>query len=163
MALFSKLFNKNSFSDKDVVSPVKGKMIPCSEISDAVFSQEMMGQTIGFEPYDGVICSPVNGIIEVMFPTHHAIGIKAADGTGYLVHIGIDTVVLNGDGFKAFVKQGDNVKAGQKIVEVNLDKVKKAGYPLTTMLIVTEKPSDDYRVKYIDCREVERAEVINLK
>lgn len=70
-----------------------------------------------------------------MFLTHHAIGIKTADGTGYLVYIGIDTVALNGDGFKAFVKQGDNVKAGQKIVEVDLDKVKKAGILLLQCLL----------------------------
>lgn len=162
MALFSKLFNKKMYSDTDVVSPVKGRMIPCSEINDAVFSQEMMGQTIGIEPCDGVVCSPVNGVIEAMFPTHHAFGIKTANGTGYLVHIGIDTVALNGEGFKAFAKQGDSVKAGQKIVVVDMDKVKKVGYPLTTMLIVTDKPSEDFKVNYIDYKDVERAEIINL-
>ena len=78
------------------------------------------------------------------------------------MHIGIDTVALNGEGFKAFAKQGDSVKAGQKIVVVDMDKVKKAGYPLTTMLIVTDKPSEDFKVNYIDYKDVERAEIINL-
>lgn len=164
MGLFDKLFNKNevpTFEDTDIVSPVTGKMIPANEISDAVFAQEMMGQTIGIIPSEGTVVSPVNGKIVTMFPTGHAFGVMTNDGNGFLVHIGIDTVSMNGKGFKTFVKQGDKVKAGQKIVTVDLNEVTKAGYDTTVMLIVTDKSSNDYKVNYIDLKEVLKAEKIN--
>lgn len=165
MGLFDKLLKKESsvpsVSDKDVLAVVSGKMIPASEISDPVFGEEMMGQTIGFIPSEGTVVCPVNGVVEVAFPTGHAFGIKGNDGNGYLVHVGIDTVSLNGKGFKAFLKQGQKVKAGQKAVEMDIDLVEKAGLSTTTMLIITDKVNDAFKVNYIDFQNVDRGQKIN--
>lgn len=164
MGLFDKFFSKKelpSVADSAVTAPVSGKMISANEISDVAFSQEMLGQTIGIVPVDNVIVAPANGTIEVFFETGHAFGIKTSDGTGLLVHIGVDTVSLNGKGFKTFAKQGDKVRAGQKIVEADFDVIKAAGLNPTVMLIVTEQPTEDFRINYIDNAEVKNGQIIN--
>lgn len=149
----------SKYGDADIVAVANGKMIPPSEISDPMFAEEMMGKTIGFKLADGKIVSPANGKVEVMFPTGHAFAVRMADGTGLLVHIGINTVELNGKGFKTLVKEGTAVKAGQTMVEVDLDVVKEAGLDSVTMLIVTEPVKDVY--EYIDYDSVVRGQVIS--
>ena len=164
MGLFDKIFKKDElqvFKDTDIVSPVTGKMIPANEISDPVFGEEMMGQTIGIIPSNGDVVCPVNGIVEVAFPTGHAFGIKGNDGNSYLVHIGIDTVSLNGNGFKMLLKQNQQVTAGQIAVEANLTAIKKSGLDTTTMLIVTEKEDPNFKVDYIGFQNVEKGKKIN--
>ena len=165
MGLFDRFKKKEepavSFDDNDIIAPVVGKMIPASEISDPVFGEEMMGQTIGFIPDGGDVACPVNGSVVVMFPTGHAFGIKGNDGNSYLVHIGIDTVSMNGKGFKPFIKQGDTVKAGQKAVQVDWNEVKKQGYQTTTMLIVTEPKEENFKNSYIPFGTVEKNQKIN--
>ena len=157
------LFKKKEVEipNDDVLAVVNGKMIPPFQIQDPVFAQEMMGQTIGFIPEQSDVVSPVNGIVSVLFSTKHAFGIQADNGNAYLVHIGIDTVSLNGKGFKAFVKQGDRVKAGQKIIEVDWDLLQKEGLNTTTMLILTDKKSDNFKENYIDFKNVTAKEKIN--
>ncbi|MBQ0065133.1 MAG: PTS glucose transporter subunit IIA [Firmicutes bacterium] len=152
------LFDKFKKKDNTILSPVSGMLIPASEISDPVFSEEMMGQTIGFIPDDGYIVCPVDGMVEVAFPTGHAFGIKGVDGNGYLVHIGIDTVSLEGKGFNALLKQGEKVKAGQPAVEMDINLVKETGLNTTTILIITEKVKD---VHYIDFKHVNKGDKIN--
>lgn len=164
MSLFSKLFSKEEIKvvdDEAVIALANAKMIPASSISDPVFNKEMLGQTIGFELKEGMLVSPANGILEVMFPTGHAFGIRMVDNTALLVHIGIETVELNGDGFEVFANQGDIVKAGQPLVKVDLDKLKKLGYDCTTMLIVTETTKTDNKINFIDFKDVVRGEKIN--
>lgn len=165
MSFFDK-FRKNdaipATDSKDIVAPVKGTMIPPSEIADPVFAQEIMGQTIGFLPEEETIVCPVSGKVEALFPTNHAFGIRDNFGTVFLVHIGIDTVSLNGEGFKSFIKTGDQVKAGQKAVHVDTKKLKDAGYDLTTMLIVSEKGTDDVMVHYIPYGKVASGQKINM-
>lgn len=164
MGLFDKLFSKKdvpAVADSAVVAPVTGEMVSASELSDAVFAQELLGQTIGVVPADNVVVAPANGTIEVVFETGHAFGIKTNDGVGLLVHIGVDTVSLNGKGFKVFAKQGDKVKAGQKIVEADFAAIKEAGLDPTVMLIVTEQPTEDFKVNYIANTDVENGQVIN--
>ncbi|MCF0114775.1 MAG: PTS glucose transporter subunit IIA [Erysipelotrichaceae bacterium] len=163
MVLFKNLFNKQEekvYEDSAIVAVADGKMIPASEIDDEMFSQEMMGQTIGFEISNGDICSPVNGTLEMLFPTKHAFAVKSADGTVFLVHIGIDTVSLNGKGFKSLVDVSSKVKAGQVIVKADLKTIKDAGFPVTTMLVVTEKP-EGKTITYTACKEVAAGEIIN--
>ena len=157
------LFKKKEIEtpDDDVLAVVTGKMIPASQIQDPIFAQEMMGQTIGFVPEQSDVVSPVNGIISVLFPTKHAFGIQADNGNEYLVHIGIDTVSLDGKGFKAFVKQGNRVKAGQKIIEVDWNLLQKGGFNTTTMLILTNKKSDNFKENYVDFKNVTVKEKIN--
>lgn len=165
MKLFDNLFNKartKEYTNDDVVAPVSGTMISPGKIQDSIFSKEMLGQTIGIEPTDNIIVSPVNGTIETLFSTGHAFGVKTAEGNGFLVHIGIDTVSMRGQGFKTFAKQADTVKAGQKIVSVNLEKVSEMGHMKTVMLILTEKGKKDYQVNYIENTKVEKGQKINL-
>lgn len=146
-------------ADDKIVSVCKGKMIKASQIDDKVFAQEIMGKTVGFIPEDEHIVAPCNGTLEVLFPTGHAFAIRRKDGTGILVHIGINTVDLNGKGFKVFAKQGDVVKAGQKIVEIDLDVIKHAGFSSTTMLIITE-PVENAAYNFTNYGDKEKAEII---
>lgn len=165
MGLFDKLFKKEElpeFDDETIVSVCDGKLIPNKDIADAMFADSVMGKTIGIEPESGDIVSPANGTIEMMFPTGHAFGLRMNDGTGLLIHIGIDTVSLNGNGFKVFKKQGDTVKAGEKIVSMDISKVKSQGLHTTTMVIVTE-PVDGKSYNFIEPQKVTKYQSILKK
>lgn len=163
MRLFHNIFSKKevvTLPNHAVVSPVSGKMINPTEISDNVFSQELLGQTIGFQPSDSIIVAPFAGTIEVFFETGHAFALKSANGTGILVHVGIDTVSLNGNGFQKFAHQGDYVEAGQKILEVDFNKIRSAGLDPTVMLILTEQITEDFKFNYIDPQNVVYGQII---
>lgn len=165
MGLFDLFLDKKKdinleVSDDAVVAVCTGDFIPAEKISDPVFSGNMMGKTVAIEPTDGKIVSPVNGTLEVVFPTSHAFAVRTKAGTGYLIHIGIDTVSMNGEGFKALKKQGEYVKAGDTIIEVDLNKVKKANHPCTTMIIVTE-PIENKEYNYIDFGFVNKGQIIS--
>ncbi|MEA4874584.1 PTS sugar transporter subunit IIA [Anaerorhabdus sp.] len=164
MGLFDKLFSKDNvtkYKDTDIVSIANAEMVPASKVNDVMFAQEMMGQTIAFELKDGVIVAPANGKLEVMYPTGHAFAIRTKDGTGLLVHVGINTVELGGKGFEILVKQGDTVKAGQQLLHVDLDVIKEAGYDTITMLIVTETPNEGEKVAFVDFGDVSQGQKIN--
>ncbi len=152
----------HDFEDSDIVAPVSGKMVPAVEISDSAFADELLGQTIGILPEDGTVVSPVNGKIVTMFDTGHAFGVEDNNGNTYLVHIGIDTVSMNGKGFQILVKQESSVKAGQPVISVDLKAVRDAGFDPIVMLIVIETPSDDFKVNYIPCGNVKKGQKINF-
>lgn len=162
MGLFNifKKDNNLNIKETDIVSLGNGKMISPKEINDPMFAEEMMGQTIGFILSDGEVVAPATGKLEVLFPTGHAFALRMNDGTGLLVHIGIDTVNLKGKGFKVLKKQGDKVKAGEVVVKVDLDTVKQAGYDATTMLIVTEPIHDGEKINFIDFGNVKKSQII---
>ena len=119
------------------VSPLEGKIISLEEVPDQVFSQKFMGDGFAIVPKTGEVVAPVDGVIETFFPTKHAIGIKADDGTEILIHFGIDTVNLNGEGFTAHAKQGDRCKAGQKLLTVDLATVAAKVPSIITPIIIT--------------------------
>ncbi|WP_296878944.1 PTS glucose transporter subunit IIA [Thomasclavelia sp.] len=148
-------------NDSTIVSPVKGKIVFANMINDSMFSEEILGQTIGFIPKDREIVCPVNGVVEMLFPTGHAFGIRGNDGNGYLVHIGINTVNLNGKGFNAYIKENQKVKAGQLAIKIDLDEIKGQGYDDTVILIVSEKKKEDFNVNYLDLDFVEKGQIIN--
>lgn len=125
---------KNQFK---VVACASGKCIPLSEVNDSVFSKKMMGDGFAIIPENEMIVSPVDGTIETVFPTKHAIGIKTKDGVEIILHIGLDTVNLNGEGFTSYVKAGDHVKAGQKVSCIDRQNLLDKGYDLSTMVIFT--------------------------
>ena len=116
--------------------------MPLSEVNDETFASEMMGKGIAIEPTDGKVVSPINGTVQTIFKTKHAIGLKSEDGTEILIHIGMDTVQLEGEHFKAYVKDGDKVKIGDTLIEFDTEAIKKKGYELTTPVIVTN--TNDY-------------------
>lgn len=119
------------------VLPASGKLMKLEDVEDQVFSQKLMGDGFAIEINDGLITSPVNGTVAMTFPTGHAIGLKRADGAEILIHIGMDTVELNGAGFEVLVEAGQNVKAGEPLVKVDLQTVQKAGKSLVSPVIIT--------------------------
>ena len=123
---------------KELKSILDGKVIPIEEVQDEVFSQKIMGDGVAIEPSNTVVTAPADAdVTVVMADTGHACGLTLTNGLELLIHVGVDTVDMNGDGFKLLVKEGDNVKKGQKLIEFDPEKIKAAGHPCTTMLIVT--------------------------
>ena len=131
-----------------LVSPVKGTMIPVSEVKDETFAAEILGTTVAIEPENGQIKAPCDGEVMNIFETGHAVSIVSAAGGELLIHAGIDTVKMSGKGFKKFVSDGDRVHKGDVLLEMDLDEVKKAGYETTTMMIVTN--ADDFDITKAD-------------
>ncbi|GMA69661.1 PTS beta-glucoside transporter subunit EIIBCA [Leuconostoc litchii] len=121
----------------EVDAPVSGQVIQLSDVQDDVFSTEMMGKGVAIEPVEGTIYAPADGEISVAYETKHAYGLTTEDGLEILVHIGLDTVNLEGKGFESFVKQGQKVKKGDKLGTFDINAITKAGYPVTTMIIIT--------------------------
>lgn len=124
-------------ADEYFVSPAKGKIIALEEVPDKTFSQKLLGDGFSIDITDGKIIAPISGKLETVFPSGHAFGIKGANGE-VLLHIGIDTVSLNGEGFDVKVKQGDFVKQGDVLVNVDLDKIHQLGKSTLTMVLFTE-------------------------
>uniref|UniRef100_UPI00403F157E beta-glucoside-specific PTS transporter subunit IIABC n=1 Tax=Candidatus Enterococcus willemsii TaxID=1857215 RepID=UPI00403F157E len=118
-------------------TPVSGQIMDLSEVNDDVFSSGLVGEGIGVIPDKGIVIAPEAGEISMVFDTKHAVGMKLADGTEVLLHVGIDTVKMNGNGFKAFVKTGDTVEKGQKLIEFNIKTIKEAGYDPTVICLIT--------------------------
>ena len=132
-------------SGEEIKSPMNGTVIPLSEVPDAVFSSEMLGKGFGVEPSEGKAYAPVDGEVTTVFDTKHAIGLMSKHGVEVLIHIGMDTVKLNGKGFDVKVKTGDQVKAGDLLAEFDMDLIKGEGYPVTTAVVVTNTD---------DCEEI---------
>ena len=124
-----------------IVSPIEGNAQPLEKVGDGVFSEGILGKGVAIEPTVGRAVSPVNGIVSTVFDTKHAIGLTSDNGTEVLIHIGIDTVKLNGEPFEAHVKPGDKVKAGDLLVEFDIEKIKEAGYKTITPVIITNTDS----------------------
>ncbi|MDO5408737.1 MAG: beta-glucoside-specific PTS transporter subunit IIABC [Eubacteriales bacterium] len=135
---------KNDNTEYPVVLPVSGKVIPLSEVNDEVFASGTLGDGIAVIPENGELVSPVDGEIVMLFDTKHALGIKADDGTELLIHIGIDTVTMEGRGFEAFVKSGDRVKTNEPLIRFDLNEIKKAELDTTVCIIVSN--SNDYEI-----------------
>ncbi len=126
----------------EIALPTPGKVIPYTEIPDPTFASGALGQGIGVEPEEGVVFAPMDGEISSVADSKHAIGISGAEDQELLIHVGVDTVEMKGDGFKTFVEEGDKVKRGQKIMEFDIGKIKAAGHPDTVVVLLTN--SDDY-------------------
>ena len=120
-----------------VTSPLAGEIIALEDTPDAVFASGAMGKGVAIEPSVGEVVAPADGVIRLLFPTNHAIGLATDDGAELLIHVGMDTVALNGKGFTAHVVQGSKVKKGQLLLSFDIDTIKEAGYPVTTPIIVT--------------------------
>ena len=128
---------EETVSKDEIVAPCDGTVKPLSEVNDDVFSQEIMGKGIAIEPSTGNLYAPCDGTITVCFPTGHAIGLKSKNGTEILMHVGIDTVNLQGKYFSPQIKVNDEVKKGQLLLTFDLEKIKEAGYETTTPVIIT--------------------------
>ena len=120
-----------------LLAPVKGEVKPLTEVSDAAFSSEAMGKGIAIVPVEGKVYAPADGTITAFFSTGHAIGITTDKGAEVIIHVGMDTVQLEGKGFNPVVKQGDKVKRGDLLLEFDLDLIKAAGYSTETPIVIT--------------------------
>ncbi|SCS39034.1 glucose-specific PTS transporter subunit IIBC [Staphylococcus caeli] len=141
-----------------VYAPGEGQIIPLSEVPDQVFAQKMMGDGVGFIPENGKIVAPFDGTVKTIFPTKHAIGLESEQGLELLIHIGIDTVKLNGEGFESFVNTGDTVNKGQLLMQVDLDYIKANAPSIVTPLVVTNL--EDRALVVEDVKHVKAEELI---
>lgn len=135
-----------------VYAPVKGRALGQSEIPDETFASDAMGIGIGIDPSQGLVTAPFDGEVSTVAETKHAVGLTSGRGLELLIHVGVDTVKMNGDGFRVFVKEGDQVKAGQKLMEFDIEKIKKAGYsPVTAVLVLNADDFGTMQTKLGDC------------
>ena len=142
-----------------IVSPLKGMVKPLSEVEDEAFSSGALGQGIAIEPMEGKLTAPADGTISAFFPTGHAIGMTTEDGAEILMHVGMNTVKLEGKYFIPKAKQGDRVKKGQVLLEFDIQKIKKAGYSTVTPVLITN--SDQYTdIIPTDAKQVNRGDTI---
>ena len=132
-------FSAEAVADLSVTSPLAGTAIPLEQVKDESFAKGMLGPGIGIEPADGLVVAPFDGTVTVAFPTGHAYGLKSASGVQVLIHVGMDTVKLDGKGFTPRVAKGDVVRRGDVLAEVDLDVIREAGYETITPVVVTNK------------------------
>ena len=146
MGFFSNLFGKTektpAFDGNKLYAPMNGKAVPITEVPDPTFAEGLLGNGIAIIPTDGKVCSPVDGTIETMFDTGHAVCLKSTTGVEILIHVGLETVGLNGAPFKIHCKDGDTVKKGQLLIEADLAAIQAAGLPTITPMLVCN--TDDY-------------------
>ena len=139
MGFFKKLFGKNT---DDFYAPMAGKAVPISEVPDPTFAEGMLGNGIAIEPSEGKVYAPCDATVDMMFTTGHAVSLVADCGAEVLIHVGLETVSLEGKPFKVYAASGDKVKKGQLLMEVELDAVKAAGLPIITPMVICN--TDEY-------------------
>ena len=132
-------FSAEALADLSVASPLAGTVVPLEQVKDESFAKGMLGPGIGIAPADGLVVAPFDGTVTVAFPTGHAYGLKSASGVQVLIHVGMDTVKLDGKGFTPRVAKGDVVRRGDVLAEVDLDVIREAGYETITPVVVTNK------------------------
>jgi len=143
MGLFDFLKQKDTAENAIILgAPAQGAAVAMAQIPDEVFSQGIMGVCCGIEPAEGKVYAPADGKISQLTDTLHAIGLEA-EGLEILIHVGVDTVEMNGDGFANVVKEGDMVKKGQLLLTMDLEKIRAADHPATVIMAVTN--SDDFK------------------
>lgn len=145
-----------------LVSPLAGQVKPLSQATDPVFSSGVMGQGVVIEPSQGELVSPVNGTVTVLFPTKHAVGIVSEEGVELLMHIGMDTVSLDGKGFEAHIAQGDKVVVGQQLISFDMNVIKEAGLVTETPVIITNQDDFQADVEGDLPRDIKRGEVLMI-
>ena len=126
-----------------VASPLSGRVVPLDEVADPVFAGRVMGDGVAVIPDDGAVLAPVAGTIEKLFPGGHAIALQTASGVQVLVHVGLDTVHLHGEGFAVHTAEGDRVEAGALLVTLDLDRLRAIGVDLTSpVVVISGEPLD---------------------
>ena len=146
MGFFSKLFGRSNkapaFDGNKIYAPLNGKAVPITEVPDPTFAEGLLGNGIAIIPADGKVYSPFDGTVGTMFDTGHACALTSTTGVEILIHVGLETVGLNGEPFTIHVKDGDKVKKGQLLFEADLAAIQAAGLPIITPVLVCNV--DDY-------------------
>ncbi|WP_445613279.1 PTS sugar transporter subunit IIA [Geobacillus sp. YF-1] len=135
--MFKKWFGKQPPKEETIVAPLSGTIVPLEDVPDPVFAQKMMGDGIAIDPTDGDVVALVDGEIIQLFPTKHAVGLRSEVGVELLIHVGIDTVSMNGEGFTAYVKTGDRVQRGERLLSVDVSLVRQKAKSAVTPIIIT--------------------------
>ncbi|CGG49131.1 MULTISPECIES: PTS sugar transporter subunit IIA [Bacillus] len=136
--MFKKLFGLGSKTNEEtIVAPLTGAVKNIEEVPDPVFAGRMMGDGVAIDPTEGVVVSPVDGEIVQLFHTKHAIGIKAKNGTEILIHVGLETVKMEGEGFETHVSEGQAVKAGDKLISFDLELIREKAKSTITPIVIT--------------------------
>lgn len=139
----------SSTETKYLRAPIKGDVVALENVKDELFANEVLGKTVAIEPAEGKVFSPADGVVSMLYPSKHALGLLLDEGSEVLIHIGIDTVKLDGKYFTAHIEEGDRVKSGQLLVEFEIGSIKSAGYPVTTMMVITNAAAPITKVDQI--------------
>ena len=139
MGFFDKLFGKKL---EEIYAPIAGKAVAITEVPDPTFAEGMLGNGIAIEPADGKVYAPCDATVDMMFDTGHAVSLVAESGAEILIHVGLETVGLEGKPFTVHVQNGDKVKKGQLLIEADLEAIKAAGLPTITPVLICN--TDDY-------------------
>ncbi len=144
-----RFFEKKKEKTYEIIAPISGKAVPLNEVPDEVFSQKVLGDGVAIIPTDGVIVSPVDGVVTSIPDSLHAYCFKSFENLDVLVHFGLETVSLQGEGFTAYVKEGDRVKKGEKIAEVDIKLLESKGFnTITPVLICNTEDNLNFSFKY---------------
>lgn len=151
------------FKGIELCSPITGEAVDLSQVPDPVFAEKMVGDGVAIIPTHGTIVAPCDGKVVQIFPTNHAVGIETTTGLDLLIHIGIDTVSLEGKGFKRLVEEGDTVKKGQPILEVDLESVKASGKALISPFVITNVDELEFKERTVGKVEAGKTTVLSVK
>ncbi|WP_313893578.1 PTS glucose transporter subunit IIA [Psychrobacillus sp.] len=157
--MLSKLFKKKNL---EVLAPMNGEVIPLEDVPDPVFSQKMMGEGVAIMPTAGKVLAPMDGEIVLVSDTKHAVGIRAKDGTEILIHVGLETVSLRGEGFTVLVRVGDHVSVGQLLIEVNLEYIREHAKSIVTPIIITNGIDKEVQCSYTNAAIQGETVVMNI-
>lgn len=142
--MFKNLFKSKKVEvDTSILQPLEGDIVPLAVVPDPVFSQKMIGDGFAVNPTNGTVVSPVDGEVISVFPTKHAVSVKSTDGREILIHVGLETVSLNGEGFTSFVSDGQRVQKGQKLLEADFNVIKEKVPSIITPVIFTNLAEDE--------------------
>lgn len=137
-----KFLKKKQYDDK-IAAPLKGAAVPISEVNDPAFAEEMLGKGMAIKPIEGKVYAPFDGVVSLVFDTKHAVSLVSEKGAEVLIHIGLDTVMLNGVYYTVYVEVGEAVKKGDLLMEFDIEAIKTAGYDTITPVLVCN--ADDYK------------------
>lgn len=159
--MFEKIFNRQLAKKKseEIFAHVSGEIVEMDKVPDPIFSKRIMGEGIAVMPSDGKIVAPADGEIIMITDTKHAIGLRTPLGAELLIHIGLETVRLNGEGFNVITKPGDKVVKGQLLVEVDLDYIKQNGYNTVIPIVITNNTQGEYDIQWEKEKEVRAGEI----
>ncbi|CAG9619926.1 PTS sugar transporter subunit IIA [Sutcliffiella rhizosphaerae] len=166
--MFKKLFGLKDHpktpTEETIFTPLSGKVTELTDVPDPTFSQKMMGDGLAIIPTDGEVVSPVNGEIIQFFHTKHAIGIRSESGAEILIHVGLETVSMNGEGFVGHVKEGDKVKVGDKLISCDLNLIKEKAANIITPIVITNSDQVESLDKKISENAIKgQTEFLHLK
>ena len=165
--MFKKLFGKGKEVNKEsaIYAPITGEYVKIEDIPDPVFAQKMMGEGFGIKPAEGIVVAPFDGeVVNVFKPSNHAVGVKAANGLEVLVHVGLETVQLGGEGFEALVNTGDKVTKGQELLKFDIDTIdSKVKSTISPVIITNTDDAEEINIESLTSLQKGETKAIDVK